>query len=175
MKRNEVILVDINDNSIGIKEKYSAHKKPLLHRAFSIFLYNDNNEILIQKRQANKYHSGGLWSNACCSHPRIGETLEESTKDRLMDEIGVVTPVEEIFSFVYMSKYAEDLYEYEYDHVFLGKYNGKINLNMEEASEVKWIGLEELSNELVYEPQKYATWFIISAPRVIEEIKKRLK
>ena len=115
MKRNNVVMVDINDNVIGAKEKLKAHETPALHRAFSIFLYNSKSQMLIQKRANNKYHSGGLWSNACCSHPQINEDIKEGALERLENEIGIKTNIEEIFSFIYMNKFNDNLYEYEYD------------------------------------------------------------
>ena len=171
MLRNEVVLVDLNDNEIRKEYKEGAHKKPMLHRAFSVFLYNDKKEMLIQKRAMHKYHSPGLWANACCSHPGMGENIKESARERMEDEIGIKADIDEIFSFIYLNKFHDDLYEYEYDHVFLGKYNGEVVLNEEEASESKWISLDELENDLVSNPLKYSSWFIISAPRVISYIK----
>lgn len=171
MLRNEVLLVDINDNELGVEYKENAHKKPMLHRAFSVYLYNDKKQMLIQKRAMNKYHSPGLWANACCSHPRKGENVLESARERMLDEIGVNTEIKELFSFIYLNKFHDELYEYEYDHVFVGKYNGRIILNEEEASETKWIDLDELEEDLVSHPLKYSSWFIISAPRVIEYIR----
>ena len=173
MLRNEVVLVDIFDNEIGVETKENAHKEQKLHRAFSVFIYNDNYELLIQKRAANKYHSPLLWANACCSHPKMGENIKESAIERLKDEVGIDTDIEELFSFIYTSKYSDNLYEYELDHVFVGKYNDSIVLNPEEACEIKWISLEDLSNDLVNNPQSYATWFISCAPKVIEYLKNK--
>ena len=173
MLRNEVVLVDIFDNEIGVEAKENAHKKPMLHRAFSIFIYNDNYDILIQKRAAHKYHSPLLWANTCCSHSRKGENIKESAIERLKDEVGIDADIEELYSFIYISKYREDLYEYELDHVFTGKYNGDFTLNEEEACEAKWISLEDLSNDLVNNPSSYATWFINCAPKVIEFLKNK--
>lgn len=171
MLRNEVVLVDINDKEIKKEYKVNAHNKPMLHRAFSVFLYNDKKQMLIQKRAINKYHSGGLWANACCSHPGMGENIRLSALERMEDEIGVICDIEELFSFIYLNKFNDDLYEYECDHVFVGKYNGEVILNEEEACESKWINLDELEKDLVDNPLKYASWFIISAPRVISYIK----
>lgn len=173
MLRNEVVLVDIFDNELGIETKENAHKEPKLHRAFSIFIYNDNYEILIQKRAAHKYHSPLLWANTCCSHPKMGANVKESAIERLEDEVGIKADIEEVFSFIYISKYSDDLYEHELDHVFIGKYNGNIVLNPEEAVEAKWISLEDLSKDLVANPTKYSTWFISCAPRVIEILKNK--
>lgn len=171
MLRNEVVLVDVNDKEIRSETKTNAHKQPLLHRAFSIFLYNSKKEILIQKRAANKYHSPNLWANACCSHPKKGENITDSAKERLKDEIGVNTEIKELFSFIYLNKFNDDLYEYEYDHVFLGKYDGNVTLNEEEASETKWTTIEDLEKDLTENPLKYASWFIICAPKVLSYLK----
>ena len=173
MERNTVVMVDINDNVIGEKDKLEAHKSPILHRAFSIYLYNSKNEMLIQKRADNKYHSGGLWSNTCCSHPQINKELKEDALERLEDEVGINTDIEEVFSFIYMNKFNDNLYEYEYDHVFVGEYEGDFFLNQKEASDAKWIDINELKKDLVINPKSYSSWFIISAPKVIEIIENK--
>lgn len=164
-----IIKVDLNDSEIGQIEKLQAHKMPILHRAFSVFLFCDN-YMLIQKRALNKYHSGGLWANACCSHPRPNKTFMESVRDRLNVELGIEEKLdlEEIFSFTYLSKYAEDLYEYELDHVLVGEFdkNKTINYNSEEIERVKWIKIDELKKDMVNNPQNYATWFLTCAPKV---------
>ena len=169
MDRNNVVLVDIFDNEKGIMSKTLAHKSPNLHRAFSVFLYHDN-KMLIQKRAASKYHSPNKWANACCSHPRSKENIKESAIKRLKEELNVSCNIEELYSFIYMSKYNDDLFEYELDHVFIGEYNGEVKLDKNEASEYKWIDIKELSDDLVNNPNKYATWFIICAPIVIKEL-----
>ena len=165
-----IIKVDINDNELGTIEKLTAHKTPVLHRAFSVFLY-DGDKMLIQKRASGKYHSGGLWANACCSHPRPNKTFLESVYNRIELELGINLKLnlKEIFEFTYLSKYAENLYEYEYDHVLVGNYNKNlpISFNTKEISEVKWVDINWLKQDLVKNPQNYATWFIICAPKVI--------
>jgi len=133
-----LILVDISDNEIGKMTKKEVHKQGKLHRAFSIFIVNGN-KMLIQKRNKNKYHSGGLWANACCSHPRYKEKLEEATHRRMVEEIGIDCELKEMFHFIYKIDYAKELYEYEYDHVFVGNYDGKITINPEEIEEAKWV------------------------------------
>ena len=166
---DEIILVDIYDNQIGTIEKLAAHKKPLLHRAFSVFVM-DGDSVLIQKRAQSKYHSGGLWANACCSHPRNGEDLQEAVGRRLAEEVGISTDVapEELFSFVYQHKFHQDLYEYELDHVFVLDYAGPISANPEEIAETRWIPKADLAKELVEEPEKFAPWFLIAAPAVLK-------
>lgn len=171
MERNTIVKVDIFDNEIGEIEKMEAHLTPVLHRAFSVYIINSKGEMLIQKRAAHKYHSPNLWANACCSHPRRGENIVESAKERLIDEIGIKCDLEELFTFNYLSKYNENLYEYEVDHVLFGEYNGEVTLNEEEASEFRWVDLNTLFKELLNEPQKFATWFVISVPRVISLLK----
>ena len=166
----QIIKVDLNDNEIGFVEKLQAHRKPILHRAFSVFLYH-NNKILIQKRAFDKYHSGGLWANSCCSHPRANKTFMQSVYERLDFELGIAEniPLQEIFSFVYYSKYNDDLFEYEYDHVLIGEFaEQEINYNKDEIFETKWVDVEFLKEDLVKNPQNYATWFLICAPRVID-------
>ncbi len=171
-----IIRVNLNDEEIGLIEKLEAHKTPILHRAFSAFLVKGN-KILLQKRADGKYHSGGLWANACCSHPRPNKTLLESVYDRLVEELGINEKIklEEIFSFTYLSKYGDDLFEYEYDHVLIGEYleEKKINFNIEEISEIKWVKIQELKIDMIENPQNYATWFIICAPKVFEYIENR--
>lgn len=172
MNNNELILVDIFDNEIGRTTKEKAHSKPLLHRAFSIFLYHDN-KLLIQQRAFSKYHSGGLWANACCSHPRTNDLLADAKK-RLKEEVNIrCDNLKEIFSFIYLTKFNDKLYEYEYDHVIVGEYNGEVKINKEEVNDFKWIDLDTLSNDLITNPDKFATWFLICAPTVIKYLKKR--
>lgn len=165
----EIICVDLNDRETGYMQKLQAHKTPVLHRAFSVFLV-DETKILIQRRNKNKYHSGGLLANSCCSHQRKGEELSESVSRRLKEELGVSCEVKEVFDFVYFSTYAEDLYEYEFDHVFVGKYNGKINFDPDEIEAVFWIEISELKEMMLKNPEKFSTWFMICAPRVIKLI-----
>lgn len=168
--KEELIWVDILDREIGSGEKLETHVKEQLHRAFSVFLIHDG-KMLIQRRAMDKYHSGGLWANACCSHPRKGETLEQSVQKRLETELGIPQGScwpEELFSFVYYSRY-EGLSEYEYDHVLIADYNGDICSNPEEIMEIQWIELSELQKQLEQNPQKFSTWFLIAAPKVLQK------
>lgn len=174
MVRNNLVKVDIFDNQLETISKIDAHKAPILHRAFSVFLFNDKNEILIQKRALNKYHSGGLWANACCSHPQKDEDVIVSAQNRLIEELGITTDLKELFTFTYMHKFNNKLYEYELDHVLLGKYNGEIKLDPNEASECKWITIDELNNQLTTSPQIFASWFIICAPKIAYYIKQNI-
>ena len=167
------ILVDLFDREIGPGEKMETHVREQLHRAFSVFIVHDG-KMLIQQRALDKYHSAGLWANACCSHPRYGETFEESVQTRLEVELGIPTGTcqpKELFSFVYYSRY-DGLSEYEYDHVLLVDYAGKIWENPEEVMDTRWISYEDLQNEMEKEPAKFSTWFMIAAPKVLKELNK---
>lgn len=160
-------LVDTEDQVIGSMEKAQAHRMPTLHRAFSVFLY-DGDKMLLQKRNQNKYHSGGLWTNACCSHPRFGETLEEAVPRRLREEVGCEPKVWEIFDFVYCARFREDLWEYEYDHVFLGPCKESCRFDPQEAEDSCWMSFAELRRQLIEQPCKFTPWFLIAAPRVLD-------
>ena len=173
MLRNELVAVDIFDRELGVVTKQQAHERPILHRAFSVFLVNKDGKILIQQRAFNKYHSGGLWANACCSHPRSGEDVVESARARLKEELNITADLTELFSFVYLHKFNDNLYEYEYDHVLLGEYNGAILLNTTEASAFRWVTPDKLAEELSRYPEKFASWFITCAPKVLEILKNR--
>ena len=164
-----IALVDINDRITGYETKGEVHRRGLLHRAFSVFIVRDG-RMLIQRRNPDKYHSGGLWSNTCCSHQRKGEELQESVHRRMIEEMGIDCELEELFSFVYRTQFRPDLIEYEYDHVFAGSYEGEVRVNPEEASEIKWIPFEELEKALVKTPEKFSSWFIISAPEVMKKL-----
>lgn len=169
--KDKLIWVDLFDNEIGFGEKLETHVKNQLHRAFSLFIVHDG-KMLIQKRAQRKYHSGGLWANACCSHPRWGESLEEAVQKRMEVELGIPQgscKTKELFSFNYFSQY-EGLSEYEIDHVFLTDYAGELKVDPDEIMELRWISLEDLKKELEQQPQAFATWFLIAAPRVIEYI-----
>lgn len=173
MERKNVVLVDVFNNPVGQAEKYSAHKSPRLHRAFSVFLVNKKGEILIQKRAENKYHSGGKWANACCSHPESADekTLISASK-RVREELGINEEIElkELFSFIYFAKFEDDLFEYEHDTVFLGYYDGEVILDETEASQYLWITKEDLARKLRENPEEFSVWFLSCAPRVLELI-----
>jgi len=164
-----VILVDENDNEIGIEEKIKAHREGKLHRCFSIFLFNKKGELLLQKRAKSKYHSPGLWSNTCCSHPRPGRDLKDEAKRRLKEEMGIVEcDLKEVFSFTYNLKVG-DLIEHEFDHVFLGTFEGNPKPNPEEAESWKWVNLIELKKDIKENPGKYTAWFKIILDRLLKE------
>lgn len=170
--RNEVLLVDSDDKPIGKATKLEAHSSPLLHRAFSIFLYHED-KLLIQQRAFDKYHSGGLWANTCCSHPGDNMGITIDAEERLFDETGIKCKVKEIFCFEYEHKFDENLYEHEYDHVMIGEYNGDFVLNPDEVEDMRWISFSEMEKELSEQPEKFAPWFIIAAPRVVEYLKSK--
>lgn len=168
----KVILVDQKDREIGIEEKIKAHKDGKLHRAFSIFIFNNKGELLLQKRVKNKYHSGGLWTNTCCSHPKPGESLKHAAHRRLMEEMGFDCEIKEIFSFIYKVRFENGLIENEYDHVFVGIFDGKPKPNPNEVEEWKWVGLEELKMDIKKNPEKYTYWLRIALDRIVSYMNK---
>ncbi len=172
MSEEKVVLVDKDDNQIGLMPKMEAHQKGILHRAFSIFLLNSENQILLQKRSSNKYHSGGLWTNTCCSHPRDGENIINAGKRRLSEEMGINTDLIETFKFTYKAKLENGLTEHEYDHVLIGKYNGNPILNEDEAEDYKWVSLEEVKKDIKKNEKDYTVWFIIAFDYFYKNFKK---
>lgn len=165
-----VILVDGNDNEIGTIGKMEAHRLGRLHRAFSIFVFNTRGELLLQRRALSKYHSGGLWSNTCCGHPRIGEKTVDAARRRLQEEMGIDCTLEEVFSFLYSVKFAHDLSENEYDHVMIGKYNAAPDPNPEETCDWKWSHIDHLKHDMDTHPDKYTYWSRKSLERVIGHV-----
>ena len=158
-KREQVILVNSSGKRIGISEKMEAHQKGLLHRAFSIFIFNEAGEMLLQKRSFSKYHFAGLWSNACCSHPRPGEKILSSARRRLREEMNFETPLKIIDSVTYRFHDPEsNLTEHEFDYILTGHFNGPIHFNPDEAEEIKWMPVPELRKKLTSEPEKYTPW-----------------
>ena len=157
----KVILVNENDEQIGLMEKIEAHEKALLHRAFSVFVYNDKNEVMIQQRALSKYHSPGLWTNTCCSHQREGETNVEAGKRRLMEEMGFQTDLKEVTSFIYKAPFDNGLSEHEYDYILVGHYNEKPKINPDEVASWKWMSLEDIKKDMNNHPEKYTAWFKI--------------
>lgn len=154
-----VILVDQHDIPIGTMEKLEAHKKGILHRAFSILLFNSKGELLLQKRSASKYHSGSLWTNTCCSHPLPNESTEEATRRKLKQEMGIDVPLEFAYKFVYKATLDNNLIEYEYDHVFFGHYEGEPTLNPDEAEDWKYVDLQTLRKEVEQNEHVFTAWF----------------
>lgn len=161
-----VILVNEQDEVLGVMEKMEAHEKALLHRAFSVFVFNTEHQLLLQKRALTKYHSGGLWTNTCCSHPRPGELTATAAQRRLREEMGFTTELSEAFSFIYKTSFANGLTEYEFDHVFTGTYDGIIYINSEEVDNYAYRSLEEIASLLEQEPDTFTAWFHIAFPKV---------
>jgi isopentenyl-diphosphate Delta-isomerase len=162
----DVILVDEQDRQVGVMEKMEAHQKALLHRAFSVFIFNDKGEMLLQKRAADKYHSGGLWTNACCSHPQPGQSTAEAAAMRLHEEMGFTATLQKAFDFIYTASFDNGLTEYEFDHVFTGTYNGEVNPDKEEVSEYCYKPVVEIKTLLQTQPQLYTVWFCIAFPKL---------
>jgi len=161
MKNEFVILVDENDKKMGISEKMVTHRKGLLHRAFSIIIYNDQKKLLLQRRALSKYHSGGLWSNACCGHPRPGEYIMDAARRRLVEEMGFECELEEKFTIHYYANLENEMVENEIDHVLVGyKNDNRLIINKDEISEWRWSSLDEIANDINKNPKAYTTWFI---------------
>ena len=169
----QVILVNSDDEQIGLMEKIEAHKKGLLHRAFSVFIFNDNDDILIHQRADNKYHSGGLWTNACCSHPREGERIEDAGSRRLQEEMGFTCAVEKQFSFIYEANLDNEMTEYEFDHVLFGRFNAQPNPNPMEVQNWKYVSINELETDLELHPENYTIWFKLVFNRVKEYLEQQ--
>jgi isopentenyl-diphosphate delta-isomerase len=161
-----VILVDEKDNQIGTGEKLDTHKKGILHRAFSIIIYNTKGEMMLQLRAKTKYHGGGLWTNACCGHPRPGEDLMAAMKRRLREEMGFECELTKMFEYIYQVKLDKGMTEHEFLHVFKGTFDGVPNLNPEEADDWKWISMKDLKTDMKKNPQNYTPWFKLSMARL---------
>lgn len=161
MKQEKVILVNEQDEPIGLSEKLQAHKDGVLHRAVSVFLFNKKGELLLQKRASTKYHGAGLWTNTCCTHPREGETSEACAVRRLKEEMGIDGEVKEQFSFIYKADVENGLIENEYDHVFFGIYDGKVDPNPNEAEDCTFASLDKVFTDAANNPEKYSIWFRI--------------
>lgn len=162
----EVILVNSLNEPIGSMEKMEAHRKGVLHRAFSIFIFNERKEMLLQQRALTKYHSAGLWTNACCSHPRPNEDTEAAANRRLNEELGFNSKLTKIFDFQYNAAFNNGLTENEFDHVYTGIYNGRINPNANEVHDYCYKKLDEISDTIQSHPHKYTAWFLIAFPKV---------
>jgi isopentenyl-diphosphate delta-isomerase len=167
MLENHVILVDADDRQIGTMEKVQAHRDGLLHRAFSIFLFNSRGEMLLQKRAPGKYHTGGLWTNACCSHPRSNEPIEQALPRRLMEEMGIEARMKKAFNFTYRSELDNGLVEYELDHVYIGRFDGTPEPNPLEVCEWAFKSVEEIRKEINDTPDKYSPWFLLMFEKVV--------
>ncbi len=157
----QVILVVELDNELGVMEKILAHQKALLHRAFSIFVFNERGQLLLQQRALSKYHSPGLWTNTCCSHPRPNEETYDAANRRLKEEMGFECELAYQFNFIYKAELDQGLTEHEFDHVFFGMYNGTINPNAEEVLDYKFVDVQDVLFDMDTNPDKYTIWFKI--------------
>jgi isopentenyl-diphosphate delta-isomerase len=168
----QVILVNERDEIIGVEEKIKAHLVGALHRAFSIFVFNSADQLLLQKRSCTKYHSKGLWSNTCCGHPRPGESIEEASHRRLWEEMGFDCEVREIFKFTYRAHLDNDLVEHEYDHVLVGEFDGEPNPSRDEVDDWKWMDLTTLKHDMQENSENYTYWFRISLDVLVAQLRQ---
>jgi len=164
--QEQVILVDELDNAIGTMEKMEAHEKGLLHRAFSVFIFNDKGELLLQQRAITKYHSAGLWTNTCCSHPRPSETTLDAAKRRLKEEMGLTCDVNHKTSFIYKTNFDNGLIEHEFDHVFFGNCDQEPSINPEEVESYLWMDVIIIIDDIKRDPEKYTSWFKIAMKKL---------
>jgi isopentenyl-diphosphate Delta-isomerase len=160
----QVILVNQSDEEVGTMEKMEAHEKALLHRAFSVFIFNSKGEMLLQQRSVKKYHSPGLWTNACCSHPNPGEEVQAAAHRRLYEELGFYTTLSKAFHFTYKAAFENGLTEYEFDHVFVGVYDGDVQFNTDEVKDICYQTTEKIEGDLTTSADHYTAWFKIAFP-----------
>ncbi|MCD6066083.1 MAG: isopentenyl-diphosphate delta-isomerase [Bacteroidetes bacterium] len=165
----QVILVNEQDKELGTMEKMQAHLEGKLHRAFSVFIFDTAGRLLLQKRALDKYHSAGLWTNTCCSHPRPGETTADAALRRLEEEMGMRCELKHIFSFVYKAGMENGLTEHEYDHIFFGSYSESPSINREEVSEWKYESLAAIAENMKAHPDQYTVWFKLVFERILEQ------
>lgn len=170
---DEVVLVNDQDEIIGTMEKMEAHQLGLLHRAFSILIFNARGEMLIQKRAASKYHSAGLWTNACCSHPKPGETMELAVNRRLLEELGIHCKLDFVYKFSYRAEFASGLIENEIDYVYLGIFDGNPVLNPLEVEDFQFMALPDLKNDIQSHPDQYTEWFKLIINHYHPELKRK--
>jgi isopentenyl-diphosphate Delta-isomerase len=161
MKEEQVILVNTKDEPIGLMNKLEAHEKAVLHRAFSVFILNDKNEVMLQQRAHHKYHSPLLWTNTCCSHQRAHETNIQAGKRRLEEEMGFAVDLKELFHFIYKAPFDNGLTEHELDHVMIGYYNDEPIINKEEVESWKWMTIEDIKSDMIQNSELYTVWFKI--------------
>ncbi len=164
----QVVLVNEHDEELGLMEKMEAHEKALLHRAFSVFVFNKSGELLLQQRALDKYHSGGLWTNTCCSHPRPNEPVSDAASRRLQEEMGFVTPLNKVFDFVYKASFDNGLTEHEFDHVFVGYYDGKFQPDPLEVNEAVYRSMESIQQSLESKDGLFTAWFEIIFPKMMD-------
>ena len=161
MTEDNVILVNEQDEQIGLMPKLEAHEKAVLHRAFSVFILNSKNEIMLQQRAHHKYHSPLLWTNTCCSHQRAGETNIQAGSRRLFEEMGFKAELKELFHFIYKAPFDNGLTEHELDHVMIGYYNEDPVINPDEVEDWKWMGIDAVKADMISFPEQYTVWFKI--------------
>lgn len=161
MLEAKVVLVNEFDEEIGAMDKLEAHERGLLHRAFSVLVFNSKNELLLQRRAFGKYHSEGLWTNTCCSHPYPGESILDAGKRRLFEEMGFTCELKHAFSFIYKAELDKGLTEYELDHVMIGFSEETPHLNLEEVSAFRWMSIKEIIADMEFYPENYTAWFLI--------------
>ncbi|MBS1591507.1 MAG: isopentenyl-diphosphate Delta-isomerase [Bacteroidetes bacterium] len=161
-----VVLVNENDTALSEMEKMEAHQKGLLHRAFSVFIFNTKGELLLQQRALTKYHSGGLWTNTCCSHPRWGEDVANAAARRLNEEMGMKLTLTKIFDFIYEASFSNGLIEHEFDHVFVGYSDTKPDINMNEVANYTYRNVEIIKQRIETSPEFFTEWFIIAFPKI---------
>jgi isopentenyl-diphosphate delta-isomerase len=164
----QLILVNELDEMVGTMEKMEAHQKAMLHRAFSIFIFNSKGEMLLQQRAEEKYHCGGLWTNTCCSHPRPEEDTAAAAKRRLQEELGFTTPIKKAFDFVYKAPFSNGLTEYEFDHVFFGEYEGDLRPNPKEVAAVRYLNVNTIQSMMEEKPAQFTPWFHIAFPKMMD-------
>jgi isopentenyl-diphosphate delta-isomerase len=164
----QLILVNELDEMVGTMEKMEAHQKAMLHRAFSIFIFNSQGEMLLQQRAEEKYHCGGLWTNTCCSHPRPEEDTAAAAKRRLQEELGFTTPIKKAFDFVYKAPFSNGLTEYEFDHVFFGEYEGDLRPNPKEVAAVRYLSVNTIQSMMEEKPAQFTPWFHIAFPKMMD-------
>ena len=172
MQEEKVVLVDSRNKQIGLMPKMEAHLKGVLHRAFSVIIFNNQGEILLQKRASSKYHTPNLWSNTCCSHQRDGENNISAGKRRLYEEMGFVTELYEFDSFIYKVGFSNGLIEHEFDHIMVGVYNDSPNVNPLEVDDWRWVKMDELLTDIAINPHLYTAWFKIIINKYSERLKK---
>lgn len=174
MIEEQVILVNEKDEQIGTMPKLEAHEKGVLHRAFSVFVLNDSGEMMMQQRAACKYHSPLLWTNTCCSHQRVGESNIEAGKRRLFEEMGFVTELKDVVSFIYKATFDNGLTEHEFDHVLVGTYNENPNINIDEVNNFKWMTLEQVKVDMELNPDIYTEWFKIIFDKFYKHLQEEI-
>lgn len=172
--RNEVLLVDHNDKPLGVMDKLEAHQKGLLHRAFSVFVFNSKNQLLLQQRATTKYHGAGLWTNTCCSHPLMDEEVLDAAHERLSYEMGITCSLSLLYRFVYNEKVENNLTEHEFDYVYVGSSNDAPSPNADEVNDYKWIDIGELFEIIEAHPDKFTVWFKMALPKVVDKLRKQI-